>query len=60
MVLAIEQRHRDAWRIAQTLRSVEAGEAGADDEDLLHFSICRQAHSTIGCTRGETRRVAPS
>ncbi len=60
MVLAIEQRDRDARHVAQPLRSVQAGEAGADDEDLLHVSICCQAQSTIGCTRGETSRVAPS
>jgi hypothetical protein len=48
MVLAVEQRDRDARRIAQPLRCVQAGEAGADDDDLLHSAICCQAHSTMG------------
>ena len=67
MVLAIDARvTRDARRVAQALRRVQAGEACADDDDLLQVlprcavglrcgsMLAASAHSTMGSTRGET------
>jgi hypothetical protein len=59
MILAIEQRHSHAGHVAQPLGRIDARETRADDEDLLHSSRCSHAQSTMGCTRGETRREAP-